>query len=291
MFDRYTEPARRSLFFARYEISVIGGTAIETEHLLLGLLKEQDPLVSTLLATANATDDGLRQRIYARVAAAGTPPPQSIEIPFSTDAKHVLEYTLEEVERLLHPQIGPEHILLGLLSLERGLAWEVLSESGLTLPSVRDALVMHVSAPTLPPPEVLNMLVGIVPYDGERARRDGTMYWLTALEGSRPGRRPVTDDSAAGVFSGSSLVEFSTAANRPPDGHIHAIGPLSLHAATLPQFALVLEAFLDGPVILDEDVAVTERFDIELHGQYDNADALIVALRDQLGLVLTRSDA
>src|SRR5262245_22470567 len=97
MFERYTEAARRSLFFARYEVSVIGGRSIEPQHLLLGLLKEPDALFAHLLATANATPDALRQRIYAHIAATGSAPPaQSIEIPFSSDAKQVLEYTAEE---------------------------------------------------------------------------------------------------------------------------------------------------------------------------------------------------
>jgi hypothetical protein len=62
-----------------------------------------------------------------------------------------------------------------------------------------------------------------------------------------------------------------------------------MQGVTLPQFALVLEAFLETPVILDGDLPAGERYDIELRGAYDNADALIPALRDQLGLVLTKS--
>jgi hypothetical protein len=62
-----------------------------------------------------------------------------------------------------------------------------------------------------------------------------------------------------------------------------------MHAVTLPQFALVLEAFLEGPVIVDEGVPMGDTFDIELQGTYDTANALIPALRDQLGLELIRS--
>lgn len=62
-----------------------------------------------------------------------------------------------------------------------------------------------------------------------------------------------------------------------------------MQGVTLPQFALVLEAFLETEVILDEDLMSSERYDIELRGTYDDADALIPALRDQLGLELIGS--
>ena len=55
MFERFTEAARRSLFFARYEASVFGSDAIQTELLLLGLLREREPFISHLLSTANVT--------------------------------------------------------------------------------------------------------------------------------------------------------------------------------------------------------------------------------------------
>ena len=60
MFERFTEPARRVLFFARYEASVLGSERIHTEHLLLGLLNEREPLVAHLLGTVHVTPDALR---------------------------------------------------------------------------------------------------------------------------------------------------------------------------------------------------------------------------------------
>jgi ATPases with chaperone activity, ATP-binding subunit len=288
MFERYTETARRSLFFARYEASVLGSLAIETHHLLLGLLKEQHPPITHMLGTASVTRDALRQQIYAEVVS-GSPLPQSVEIPFSADAKQVLEYTAEEASRLLHRHIGTEHLLLGLLRHERGLAWQILSQSGLRLTTIRDALVMHVSATTAPPPEILKMLAGVVQYKGPHARRTGHVYLLKATDGSHPGRRLVIHDSTTVAYSRSSFVEFNTAGDLPPDGLIQSIGPLSMQGVTLPQFALMLEAFLNEPVIVDEDGSMSEMFDIELNGTYDKADALIPALREQLGLELIRS--
>ena len=62
-----------------------------------------------------------------------------------------------------------------------------------------------------------------------------------------------------------------------------------MQGVTLLQFAVMLGAFLNEPVMVDEDGSMIDIFDIELHGTYDNADALIPALRDQLGLELTKS--
>ena len=239
-------------------------------------------------AKQRVSAETLRQLIYARAGTGASPIALSVEIPLSTDTKRVLTYAAEEADRLLHRHIGPEHLLLGLLCHEQGLAWDILSESHIALTPVREALVRHVSATTAPP-EILKMLAGLVPYEGPRARGTGNMYFLKALDGAAPGRRLVMDDPTAGVFSSSSFVEFNTAADSPPDGRIQSIGPLSMQGVTLPQFALVLEAFLETPVILDGDLPASERYDIELHGTYNNGDALIPALRDQLGLVLTKS--
>lgn len=287
MFERYAEPARRSLFFARYEASMLGSVAIETHHLLLGLLKERDPVTTHLLADARVSADTLRQMIYARAGAAPSPIAHSVEIPFSSSAKHVLQYALEEADRLLHDPIGPEHVLLGLLRLEEGLACDILRESHLALTPVREALVIHRNA--APPPEVLKMLAGVLPYEGPGAQRAGSSYLLKALDSERPGRRLVLHDPTAAVYSSCSFVEFNTAGGGPFDGHIRSIGPLSMQGVTLSQFALVVEAFLEAPVILDGALPASERYDIELRGTYIDTDRMISALRDQLGLELIRS--
>src|SRR4030095_12737982 len=189
MFERYNEPARRSLFFSRYEASMLGSRVIGTEHLLLGVLKEREPLRRELLGTANVTADALRQIMYARAGASAAPLDVSVEIPFNSDAKDVLQYAAEEADRLLHRHIGPEHLLLGLLSVERGLAWDVLREKGLTLTSVREALVMHQSATERPPPQIAATLYTMLGRSAEGEPRSAPVYLMTALEGSYSGRR------------------------------------------------------------------------------------------------------
>lgn len=285
MFERYNEPARRSLFFSRYEASVLGSHAIQTEHLLLGLLREREPLITHLLSTAHVTADAIRQLTYAGIGAPAGPLDTSVEIPFSKDSKHVLAYTGEESDRLLHHHIGLEHLLLGLLRHERGVAWDVLQEKGLNLTAVREALVIYVSAKSFLPPEIAGMLAGMAPGSAPRAHRARGIYLMTVLDAPSPGRRATADDRGTGTFSSFSTVGFSTLADSTSDGRTHAIGPISMSAVTLTQFALVLEAFLDASVMVD-DAAMGGSFDIELQGTYDNEDALIAALRDQLGLAL-----
>ena len=140
MFERYTERARRVLFFGRYEASQMGSRVIDTEHLLLGLLREGKGLTSSLFAAARIGYDEMRREIEGRVGLAETFPTH-VEIPFSPLAKRVLHATAEEADRLLHTYIGTEHLLLGLLRVEEGLAASILTERGMRLDAARDGIV------------------------------------------------------------------------------------------------------------------------------------------------------
>jgi len=285
MFERYNEPARRSLFFSRYEASMLGSLTIGTEHLLLGVLKERDPLISHLLGTVSVTGDALRQITYARAGASAAPLDVSVEIPFNRDAKDVLQYAAEEADRLLHRHIGPEHLLLGLLRLETGLAWDILSESGFALTPVREALVIYQSATAPPSPQIAAMISAMLERSDERAPRSAPLYRMTAVEGSYPGRRATPSDADVGFAS--VRASFTTLTQEGSERGIHSIGPISMSAVTLAQFVLMLEEFLRAPIMIDDE-ALGGLFDIDLHGEYRDEDALIAALRDQLGLELTK---
>ena len=101
MFERYTESARRVLFFARSETSMTGSLSIESEHMLLGLLRDPGPIARRLLADADASIEQLRQdaekRIPFREKVA-----MSVEIPFSDHTRRILSYTAEEADSLGH---------------------------------------------------------------------------------------------------------------------------------------------------------------------------------------------
>jgi hypothetical protein len=143
MFERYTEKARRTIFFARYEASQFGSPYIEAEHLLLGLLREDKSLANRFL---RSRAESIREQIE-RHTAPGEQVPTSVALPLSHECKRVLAYGAEEAERLKHKHIGTEHMLLGLLREEKCFAARLLHEQGLTIDSVREQL--QESAPPL----------------------------------------------------------------------------------------------------------------------------------------------
>jgi NAD(P)-dependent dehydrogenase (short-subunit alcohol dehydrogenase family) len=136
MFERYTETARRVIFFARYEASQFGAQAIEPEHILLGILREDPAQVARFVADAHRLTESIRKEIEARTAL-GEKTSTSVDIPLSGLAKRVLAFAAEEAERLSSRWIGPEHLLLGLLRVETSMASEILRERGLRLNGVR----------------------------------------------------------------------------------------------------------------------------------------------------------
>lgn len=287
MFERYNEPARHSMFLARYEASLLGDRTIEAHHLLLGILKSREPLILHLVG-GPTTSDAITRAVYQQISQ-GDPIDISAELPFRADAKQVLDDAAEEADRLLHRHVGPEHLLLGLLRLEQGISKDILRRQGLGLESVREDLVMHASA-GMPPPAAIAGLVAALSGERPAVRRDGTspLYFMRVLDGPSPGRRANPDAAGAGVFNAFAYIAFSTRASSPADSSVHVIGPVSMQGVTLPQFALTLEAFLDAPVIV-EDTDMVATFDIDLDGEYRDVDALIAALRAQLGLELTSS--
>ena len=138
MFERYTERARRVIFFARYEASQFGIAAIEVEHLLLGLIREEENLISTLLGK-RVSLDFIREEIVAHTVP-GKKISTSVELPLTPALQRVLAYALEESEKLKHKHIGTEHMVLGLLREEGSLAATLLVKAGLSLESVREFL-------------------------------------------------------------------------------------------------------------------------------------------------------
>ncbi len=147
MFERYTERARRVLFFARYEASQLGSISIETEHLLLGLIREGKGLTSRIFARSHLSLETIRKEIEGRTVFREKVS-TSVEIPFSTETKRVLQHAAEEADRLLHNYIGTEHLLLGILREDRSVAASILSEKGMRLSTVREDIVQLLNEKT-----------------------------------------------------------------------------------------------------------------------------------------------
>jgi ATP-dependent Clp protease ATP-binding subunit ClpC len=147
MFERYTERARRVLFFARYEASQLGSVSIETEHLLLGLIREGKGLTSRIFARSHLSLENIRKEIEGRTVFREKVS-TSVEIPFSAETKRVLSCAAEEADRLLHNYIGTEHLLLGILREERSVAASILMEKGMRLHTVREDIVQLLNEKT-----------------------------------------------------------------------------------------------------------------------------------------------
>jgi ATP-dependent Clp protease ATP-binding subunit ClpC len=136
MFERYTEKARRTIFFARYEASQRGEHYIQPAHLFLGLLREDKQLFHKLLHSVdpfpNAADELLLTTTGEKVST-------SVDLPLSHESRRVLVYGAEESELLGHSTIGTGHLLLGLLR-EPGVTCDLLAKRGLTLVLVREVI-------------------------------------------------------------------------------------------------------------------------------------------------------
>ena len=138
MFERYSEKARQTIFFARYEASQFGSPYIETEHILLGLLRTDKALSNRFLRIPGVVE-GIRKQIEDH-SMSGQNVPTSVDLPLSNESKRVLAYADEEAGRLGQKHIGTEHLLLGLLHEECCFAAEILHERGLRLSMAREAL-------------------------------------------------------------------------------------------------------------------------------------------------------
>jgi ATP-dependent Clp protease ATP-binding subunit ClpA len=135
MFERYTENARRVIFFARYEASQFGSPYIESEHLLLGILREDKALTNRFLRSHAAVESIRRQIESATVIREKVS--TSVDLPLTNECKRILDCSAEEAERLEHKHIGPEHLLLGILREEKSFASQLLRDLGLKLNQVR----------------------------------------------------------------------------------------------------------------------------------------------------------
>ena len=144
MFERYTEKARRVIFFARYEASSYGSPYIESEHLLLGILREDKSIAKRFLRSHSV--EAIRNQIESQITV-GAKTSTSVDLPLSNESKRVLAYATEEAERMAHKHIGTEHLFLGLLREEKCIAAEILKEQDVQPDLVREELAKSPQSP------------------------------------------------------------------------------------------------------------------------------------------------
>ncbi len=139
MFERFTEKARRVVVYAQEEARMLNQNYIGTEHLLLGLIREEEGVAARAIKNLNISLDDVRLQIE-EIIGRGTSTP-SAHIPFTPRAKKVLELSLRESLQLGHNYIGTEHILLGLIREGEGIAARVMLNLGADLDKVRNQVI------------------------------------------------------------------------------------------------------------------------------------------------------
>lgn len=146
MFERLTEQARRSIFFARYEATHYASSFIETEHLLLGILREDKPLAATL-GRRGASLEEIRRKLEERISAPGRKKNlDTTEVHLSAECHRILKNAAREADRFSDPNIGTAHLLLALLAEQEAGAAGILRESGVKAAQLRQELERGASA-------------------------------------------------------------------------------------------------------------------------------------------------
>ncbi len=135
VFERFTERARRVIILAQEEAKRLNHSAVGTEHILLGIIREGENVASKVLESLNLSPDRVRAEIESSTGRGEHAPYE--EVPFTQQAKTVLELALDEARRLGHNYIGTEHLLLGLIREGEGVAARVLEAMGPDLERVR----------------------------------------------------------------------------------------------------------------------------------------------------------
>ena len=178
MFDKFTDRARKIIALAQKEAERFSHDYIGTEHILLGLVKEGSGVAVTALNNLGVDVDKVRNEVEKLVTPQSTDGP-STPLPFTPQAKKVLELASEEARHLGHPYIGTEHILLGLLRENESVAAQVLINLDLKLEDVRA--------------EILDLLGASDPSGGSMSASQGKTEKHRSSKKSEDGNSPALD--------------------------------------------------------------------------------------------------
>ena len=178
MFERFTERARQVVVLAQEEARILKHDHIGTEHILLGLLREEEGLGARVLESLDVTVERARAEVV-RLVEAGEGP-RGGQIPFTAAAKKALELSLREALSLGHNYIGTEHILLGLVRVHEGGATDVLLALDADSDNVRNEVIRVLSGPGARSWARDPMLVRV----GDPAAAAGSGFPDTLIEGA-----------------------------------------------------------------------------------------------------------
>jgi len=144
--DNLTDHARRALQLARDEARRFRHNYIGTEHMLLGLIREGSGTAATVLKNLKVNLKQVALEVEKTLPSGTEPIPKSSELPFTDNARRVLELANEEARGMGQTYIGTEHMLLGLLGIPRGYAAQILQSVGIKLDRVREEVLNFASA-------------------------------------------------------------------------------------------------------------------------------------------------
>lgn len=145
LWQRFTERARRTVFLAQEEAERLGECAVSTEHLLLGLLKAQEPAPLRYLSRHGIEAEQLRSRIQQQLVQGA--PPRVAGLRLAPRAKRAIDLAYDEAQQVRSSFIGPEHLFLGLIREGEGLAGRVLAAAGVSLETARTQLLPAATEP------------------------------------------------------------------------------------------------------------------------------------------------
>lgn len=151
MFEKFTERARKVMSLARQEAQRTNSEFIGTEHVLLGIIKEGGGTAARVLKMLKVDPKVIRQEVEKLLTPSSSPAVTLGQLPFSPRARRVLEIAGESATQLDHDTIGTEHLLLGLLKENEGIAAQVLTAMGIKLDQVCDMILEVLGKETTPP--------------------------------------------------------------------------------------------------------------------------------------------
>jgi hypothetical protein len=257
MWQRFTERARRVIFFSQDEAGRLGENYVSTEHILLGLTRETDTVAARILDTLGVKLDQIRFEIERQVARADGAPATDMQL--TPRAKRVIDLAYDEARQLDNNYIGTEHLLLGLVREENGLAGRVLLKLGVTLTRTRNEVAMlqaardnekdEAAAASQAAVVVASPEMGagkFAPPQSLGFRKAHLAHLLRRAIASEPELASLPGDEILARLSGDPMAPL------PPDSHAErALAPGDLGTAMAPEgranaeFAPTADTFLD----------------------------------------------
>src|SRR5215212_8607453 len=177
----FTERVRKVLQMAREEAQRLHHEYVGTEHILLGLIREGEGVAAAVLQNLNVDLEEIQQKIEETVKKGKAAQTTGPDLPYTSRAKKVLELAMSEARELNHSYVGTEHLLLGLLREEKGIAAQVLADAGVNLDAARQ--------------ETLRLLGTEMPQQGTTptAQQGGGQTQATPPKGEKKSKTPALD--------------------------------------------------------------------------------------------------